>query len=247
MEKGEDIMEKDVLLEKIEMDCPICGEQHLLEKHSRVSRTIIKDERVEFNEVYFLCSNAIGSDYCEFVPGSLLNENLLNARNEYRKNHGLLTSDEIKNIRLAYDLTQAELSLILGMGEVTISRFETKAIQTKVLDEAIREARDNRAGFLKKLYAKRDAFTTERFAEIEACIRQLIIDETPVNSIQTITLSQLTESNFRKYEVFSCQAFIENSSADYDLLPPQKNVNVSKSNYYAQAQCEDSTFYNAAA
>ena len=240
-------MEKDILLEKIKMDCPICGEQHLLEKHSRISRTIIKDEKVEFSEVYFLCSNAIGSDYCEFVPGSILNENLLNARNEYRKNHGLLTSDEIKDIRLLYDLTQAEFSLILNMGEVTISRFETKAIQSKVLDEAIREARDNKTGFLKKLYAKRDDFSTERFSKIETCIKKLIIDEVSVVSIQTITLSQLTESIFSKYEAFGCKEIIENFSADYDLLPSQKNVSVDKTNYYAQAQWKDSAFYDAAA
>ena len=247
MMKGELVMEKDILLEKIEMECPICGQLHSIEKRSRKSGTIIKDEKVEFSEVYFLCSNAIGSDYSEFVPGSILNENLLEARNAYRRNHGLLTSDEIKDIRQLLDLTQAELSLILNMGEVTISRFETKAIQTKVLDDAIREAKDNKAGLLRKLFAKKDSFELDRFAYIEKHIKQLIEDETFEINSQTITLLAPKESFFSKYNEFMCFEAVWDISSDYDLLPAINHVSLERTTYYQQAHCRESVFYNAAA
>lgn len=229
------------------MDCPVCGNIHPIEKRIRETQILVKDEPVTYNQVYFICPQHKDSDYSEFVPANIMDENLLNARNEYRKLHGLLTSTEIKEIRLMYGLTQAEFSKILEIGEVTISRFETKAIQTKVLDNTIREAIDNKGAFLKKLSTKRDSFDANRFAEIEACIRRLIADEPSVVNIQTVTFSNLTGSNFNNYDAFSCYEAVWSISADYDLLPVKKEVSFEKSNYYHQAQCEDSIFYRAAA
>lgn len=48
---------------------------------------------------------------------------------------GLLTSDEIVAIRESYGLSQVDLAKLLGWGEATISRYESKAIQ----DEAYRK------------------------------------------------------------------------------------------------------------
>ena len=42
---------------------------------------------------------------------------------------GLLTSDEIVAIRESHGLSQADLAKLLGWGEATISRYESKAIQ----------------------------------------------------------------------------------------------------------------------
>ena len=41
-------------------------------------------------ETYYLCPNS-DEDENEFVTGKMMNDNLLNARNEYRKAHDLLT------------------------------------------------------------------------------------------------------------------------------------------------------------
>ena len=240
-------MSEDYLVETITMDCPICGNLHPIEKRIRETQILVKDEPVTYKQVYFVCPQHGDSEYSEFVPGNIMDENLLNARNEYRKSHGLLTSVEIKEIRLVYGLTQAEFSKILGIGEVTISRFETKAIQTKVLDDTIRQAINNKPAFLKKLSTKQDFFDANRFAEIESRISKLIADEPFVFNIQTITFSNLQESNFSNYDAFSCYEAVWNISEDYDLLPAKKEVSFEKASYYYQAQCEDSTFYNAAA
>lgn len=71
------------------------------------------------------------------------NENLLNARNEYRKAHGLLTSNDIVAIREKYGLSQVDLAKLLGCGEATISRYESKAIQDDAYDNMLRIINDN--------------------------------------------------------------------------------------------------------
>lgn len=62
------------------------------------------------------------------------NGNLLNARNSYRRAHDLLTSDQIVAIRELYGLSQVDLAKLLGWGEATISRYESKAIQDEAYD-----------------------------------------------------------------------------------------------------------------
>lgn len=70
------------------------------------------------------------------------NENLRTIRNTYRKENGLLTDTEIKSIRTKYNLNQRNFSLLLGFGEITITRYESKSIQEKAHDIIIRNAND---------------------------------------------------------------------------------------------------------
>ena len=70
------------------------------------------------------------------------NENLRVIRNAYRKKMNLLTDNEIKKIREMYNLNQRNFSLLLGFGEVTITRYESKSIQEKAHDTIIRNALD---------------------------------------------------------------------------------------------------------
>ena len=53
------------------------------------------------------------------------NENLRVIRNAYRKKMNLLTDNEIKKTREMYNLNQRNFSLLLGFGEVTITRYKS--------------------------------------------------------------------------------------------------------------------------
>lgn len=53
------------------------------------------------------------------------------------------TSNEIMAIRESYGLSQVDLERLLGWGEVTISRHESKAIQEEAYDTMLRLIRDN--------------------------------------------------------------------------------------------------------
>ena len=119
--------------------CPYCDEEHDVLIIEEESECIIKGTKVKFLEKNYYC------DVCnvEFSNGELEDLNLLSARDAYRKEHNLLTSSEIKNIREKYKLSQSDLALILGFGEVTITRYETKEIQNKNYDDILREISNN--------------------------------------------------------------------------------------------------------
>lgn len=119
--------------------CPFCDKEHnvkIIEKKVEVN---IKGELIKFIEKNYYCKEFDA----EFCDGEMEDENLLNARDEYRKTHNLLTSKEIKNIREKYGLSQSDLALILGWGEVTVTRYETKEIQNEKYDELLRRINDN--------------------------------------------------------------------------------------------------------
>lgn len=98
-----------------------------------VTYRAIKGKEVVYEERFYFCANA-DEDENEFENGAMTNEKLLNARNAYRVKMGLLTSDEIVAIRESYGLSQVDLAKLLGWGEATISRYESKAIQDEAYD-----------------------------------------------------------------------------------------------------------------
>lgn len=162
-------METSTLIRKVHMDCPLCDKLHEVEERKRFATIILKGEEVTYEERFYFCANA-DADENKFETGSMTNANLLNARNAYRVKHGLLTSDEIVAIRENYGLSQVDLARLLGWGEATISRYESKAIQDEAYDTMLRLIKDNpliALEFLKKNAAK---FSVQKRAEIRAKI-----------------------------------------------------------------------------
>lgn len=156
--KGDTVMSESTLIRKIQMECPICDKIHEIEERTRIAKTIIKGEEVDYAETYYFCVNS-DEDEREFVTGKMENDNLLNARNMYRKAHNLLTSDDIVEIREKYGLSQVDLAKLLGWGEATISRYESKAIQDDAYDNMLRIIRDNPLAVLDLLQKNGEHFT----------------------------------------------------------------------------------------
>ncbi len=162
-------MEESRLIRKVNMDCPLCDRKHDVEERIRTVSIIIKGEKTLYDETYYLCVNADDEEN-EFETGLMTNRNLLNARNSYRRNHGLLTSDEIVSIRENYSLSQVDLARLLGWGEATISRYESKAIQDEAYDTMLRLVKDNPLKALEFLKKNSNKFTNSKFKEIKSCI-----------------------------------------------------------------------------
>lgn len=158
-------MEANTLIRKIHMDCPLCDKTHEIEERKRNSTITIKGEEVAYEERFYFCSNA-DEDENEFESGTMANENLLNARNAYRVKKGLLTSDEIVAIRESYGLSQVDLAKLLGWGESTISRYESKAIQDEAYDTMLRLVKDNPLQALEFLKKNSEKFTPMKKYEI---------------------------------------------------------------------------------
>ena len=160
----------DVLIEKVKIDCPFCNKEHILEKRKRDTVGIVKGEQINFEEECFLC-NITETDENEFVTAKMMDENLLKARDEYRKKHDLLTSTQIKEIREKYKLTQAEFSFLLGVGEVTITRYESKSIQEEAYDKLMRLIDKDALLALDYLERNKSKFKDVKFRKIENNIK----------------------------------------------------------------------------
>lgn len=163
-------MEKSYLVEAVQRDCPLCDRIHTVEKRRRIGSMLIKGEPVQFEETYFFCPNCADDDENEFVPAELMDKNLQNARNSYRSAHGLLTSEEIAAIRATYNMSQSDLAMALGWGEVTITRYESKSVQDETYDQILRMFRDDPAFAMQQLTRQESRFGKEKFRQLHDSI-----------------------------------------------------------------------------
>ena len=104
------------------------------------------------------------------------NRNLRKIRNEYRRINNLLLDYNIKQIREKYNLSQKDFALLLGFGEVTITRYESKTVQDKAQDEIIRSAK-NPEEFYKIALRNKEKYVKEYNEEKFA----VVIDEIKAN------------------------------------------------------------------
>ena len=159
-------------LKKVNMFCPICEEEHEIDLIEKEKETIIKGQNIKYNEKFYRCNKYKTEN--TFQNGELWNEGLLNSIDEYRKKNNLLTSSEIKDIRSKYGITQLELAKLLNLGDITITRYETKQIQDIAIDNMIKEFNDNSIFAFSLLEKNKEKFTNKRYNEIEKNIKEII-------------------------------------------------------------------------
>lgn len=163
-------MEKSYLVETVQRDCPFCNKIHAVEKRTRLGSMLIKGEPVQFEETFFFCPNHADEEENEFVPAEMMDKNLQNARKAYRIKHNLLTAEDIISIRTAYNMSQSDLALVLGWGEVTITRYESKAIQDETYDQILRMFRDDPTFALQQLVRQQAHFSKEKYKQLQDAI-----------------------------------------------------------------------------
>ena len=147
----------------------------------------------------------------EYVSGKMIDKNLLEAKDIYRKEKGLLTSNEIKQIRKKYGLTQAEFSFLLGLGEITITRYEKKLIQDETYDKIMRLVYEDSLLALDYLKENKDKFKNEqRYEKIEENIKRIVVQD--------------AEEYFNKKELMSKYVNFENKNT----MNGFKNIDIPK-------------------
>lgn len=98
----------------------------------------VKGISIEFEE-YYKVDAKTGE---EIFDRELEIENDTRLYDNYKKQKGMLTVSEIKNIRKKYGMTQKEYALAIGVGEITVHRFENGSIQTESVDAIMRLSND---------------------------------------------------------------------------------------------------------
>lgn len=154
---------------KAVLPCPLCGKAHEALVIERPAQTIVKGQLISYDEHVVRCDASEEEDSV-YVTAALSNRNLLAARDAYRERNNLLTSSEIVALRKRYGFAQAELAKILGWGEITVTRYETKAIQDEAHDSLLRIVRDNPLELYRFVKRNAQALSPERFEEVRTRI-----------------------------------------------------------------------------
>ncbi|MBQ9768438.1 MAG: DUF4065 domain-containing protein [Lachnospiraceae bacterium] len=237
-------MDEFVLMKKVYMECPLCDKMHEVEERMRETTMTVKEEEVSYEERFYFCAN-VDEDENEFETAAMTNTNLLNARNAYRKKMGLLTSNEIVELRENYGLSQVDLARLLGWGEATIARYESKAIQDEAYDIMLRLIKDNPLKALEFLKKNGEKFSAGKRYEI----REKIVEKLDSYGKEFLTRQALEGE---------CVGFDEPSDANgYTTLDIDKveamvsylaeamsnlyKVKLMKSLWYADALCYQQT------
>jgi putative zinc finger/helix-turn-helix YgiT family protein len=122
-------------------------EEHYVNIVEVDEQEMYKGEEVEFMAIYEYCADS--QEYIE--TEDMIRANSLAMKDAYRRKVGLLTSDDIKNIRGKYWISQKEFSEILNWGKATITRYENHQIQDKAHDDILRKIDSDPKWFLEML------------------------------------------------------------------------------------------------
>ena len=100
--------------------CEKCEKEVETKVITRKENFKICGENIEVDAQVMLCANCGEEIFNEELDSATL----LNAYNEYRRRHKLLSPEEIKRIREQYGLSQRSFAKLLNWGDKTVRRYE---------------------------------------------------------------------------------------------------------------------------
>lgn len=116
--------------------CVVCGDDREFRYERRPTEFEIRGQTLSFEVPVKVCPGCDTVEEEEGVDPAVI------GFVEYRKRRGLLTPEEIKDIRKRYRLSQKSLASLLGMSEATVNRYEGGGLQDEAHDQAIRACRN---------------------------------------------------------------------------------------------------------
>jgi putative zinc finger/helix-turn-helix YgiT family protein len=167
--------------------CPNCEKESELELIQRVEDIEVRGEAVKVEVKYYKCKNC-GE---EFEDPHSDEDPLDKAYRAYRRRHGMMQPEEVRDFRKRFGLTQNEMSRLLGWGGATLSRYENGALQDETHEKALRLAMDPR-NLLKLIEEAADALSEEK--------RNRLINELKAAEEEACSLEMIYEERFGKYE-----------------------------------------------
>ena len=126
---------------KKRIHCPECSNGYLRQQVASFTGS-------RKGESFTIDMDALVCPKCGFktVPRERAAQFSLRTANAYRKAHGLLTSLEIKDLRLVLGMTQKQFTDFLQAGEASVKRSELGEIQSRAMDRLMRLAAAERQG-----------------------------------------------------------------------------------------------------
>lgn len=132
--------------------CTVCRKDtaYTLQKQN-ITKTI-KDKKYTFSITVAVCDEC-GEEMS--VPG-LIDKNIQEVDEQYRTYEGIVSIEDIENLMKLYKIGKGPLSLALGFGEVTITRYLSGQIPSKEYSDIIRAALSSTTYMREKLHKNKD-------------------------------------------------------------------------------------------
>ena len=167
-------------MKKIDDYCPYCHQtvEYRIERRKITSFKGVKVDTYENVGVCQKCKN-------DLYIFSLEDANIARIYRAYRKNANIVEPQELVNLRKKYNISQRELTSILGFGKMTINRYENGDLPTKSQSDYLRMLIDNDDEFLKRVKQAYEAnkITKKTFEKIN---RSYSKDDSYEDDIQTL-------------------------------------------------------------
>ncbi len=120
--------------------CPNCEKKTDVQHIKTTEDITVKGEKINVPVEYYKCLEC----GVEFDDPKTKHDPLAIAFKVYRRRHGMMQPEEIRELRQKYGLTQKEFCKLLGWGEVTLSRYENGALQDSTHNTILQMIKDPR-------------------------------------------------------------------------------------------------------
>lgn len=139
--------------------CSCCMEEHEVKTVQVMEQGTFKDRMVSYNAYYMYCDKADEL----YADEQQIQENDIRLKDAYRRAEGLLTSQDIIEIRKKYVISQSDLCTLLGWGGKTITRYESHQVQDRAHDTILKKIDRDPEWFLSLLKEARGSLTDEAY------------------------------------------------------------------------------------
>lgn len=116
--------------------CTSCRKETSYKICKKTVQKVIKDKSYEFEIAVAVCDEC-GKEMD--IPG-LLDSNVKSIDEQYRQAEGLISVEDIQKIMDIYNIGKAPLSIALGFGEITITRYLSGQMPSKEYSDIIKKA-----------------------------------------------------------------------------------------------------------
>ena len=201
--------------------CEKCGKEVETKVITKNETYNVLGEDIEVQAQILVCADCNEEFYCEELDSATL----VNAYNEYRKKHKLLSPVEIKEIRELYSLSQRSFSKLLNWGEKTINRYENGSIQDNAHNSLLLFLRDpkNMKAYLND---NEISLPLKQLSKLNKIVEQLI-DKNKLEDVKKsfdwyVSSEASIENGFKMFDYEKFTAMVSFLAKKSILLPKTK-------------------------
>lgn len=149
--------------------CTVCRKQTEYTLQKRNITKTIKGVTYTFNITVAVCDEC-GEEMS--IPG-LIDRNIQEVDKQYRTYENIVSIDDIEKLMKIYKIGKAPLSLALGFGEVTITRYLSGQIPSREYSDIMRMALSSPAFMKKRLHENKEKIASAAYNKAMEAATQL--------------------------------------------------------------------------